>query len=151
MAAETHHLEFDGYWREPNIGGIPAQSGIYCVYTCKYNANDKTVSLKRLIYIGESDNVRERIAGHEKWPAWRRYLVAGQEICFNFAPISRSRARVEAACIHEHKPPENSEYVNSFPYDRTTVTTSGRNALLKGQFTVYPTGSNYVGYGLLSR
>lgn len=150
MTAETHHLEFDGYWREPNIGSIPAQSGIYCVYACKYNANEKTVSLKRLIYIGESENVRERIAGHEKWPAWRRYLEAGQELCFNFGPIIRSRTRVEAACIYEHKPPANTEYVDHFPYDRTTVTTSGQNALLKGQFTVYPTG-NRLGYGLLSR
>ncbi|BCO30027.1 hypothetical protein TspCOW1_01300 [Thiohalobacter sp. COW1] len=151
MTAETHHLEFDGYWREPNVGGIPAQSGIYCVYACRHNVNEKTVSLKRLIYIGESENVHERIAGHEKWPVWRRYLEAGQELSFSFAPITNSRVRVEAACIYEHKPPANTEYVDNFPYDTTTVITSGRNALLKGRFTAYPTGNSRVGYGLLSR
>jgi hypothetical protein len=31
MAAKTCALTFDGYWREPNISGLPAKSGIYGV------------------------------------------------------------------------------------------------------------------------
>ena len=46
------------------------------------------------------------------------------------------RERAEAAMIYRHKPPENTEYVDTFPYDRTTITTSGRNALLEQHFTV---------------
>ena len=67
MAAMTFNVEFDGYWREKNIGGIPANSGIYCVYECTYNQEEKTVSIHRLIYIGEARDARDRIKNHEKF------------------------------------------------------------------------------------
>lgn len=53
-------LDFDGYWREANKDSIPRQSGIYCVYTCTYNATEHTVSIKKMLYIGESTNVHDR-------------------------------------------------------------------------------------------
>lgn len=136
MTAQSYHLEFGGYWREPNRGGIPNQSGIYSVYTSTYNASAQTVSLHKLVYIGESENVRDRIEGHEKWPAWRRHLQLGQQLSFSYAPIAGGRERAEAAMIFRHKPPENDEYVDNFPYERTTITTAGRNALLAQRFTV---------------
>lgn len=139
MTAKSYSLTYDGYWREPNIGGIPAKSGVYSVYACTHNRTANTVTIKKLIYIGESANVHDRIAGHEKWRDWRRHVGPGQELCFNFAPIFTDRERVEAALINHHKPPENSEYVNYFPYPQTSVSTSGRSALLSGFFTVYTT------------
>lgn len=48
------NLDFDGYWREINKNSIPSKSGVYCVYSCVYNSSNKTVSLKKLLYIGES-------------------------------------------------------------------------------------------------
>ena len=137
MTAKSYSLTYDGYWREPNISSIPAQSGVYSVYACSYSVSSKKVNIRKLIYIGESRNVRDRINGHEKWPAWRRHLKAGEQICINFAPIGVDRERVEAALINHHKPPENTEYVNDFRYPQTTVATSGRNALLSARFTVY--------------
>jgi len=107
------------------------------VYTCKYNALEKTVSIRRLVYIGESENVNKRIDGHEKWTKWRQYLQSGEILCFNFTPISIDRVRAEAAMIHHHKPPVNTEYINSFPYDATSMQTSGRNVLLSSSFMVY--------------
>lgn len=133
-------LNYDGYWREPNVGGIPGQSGVYTVYSCTFNASEKTVSLKKVLYIGESANVKQRIANHEKWPEWKQHLRHGEQICINFAPIgSVSRERVEAALIYKHKPPVNTEYKNSFPFPQTTVSTSGKNALLHSDFTVNST------------
>ena len=38
---KTITLKFNGYWREVNKGGVPNQSGIYCVYSCIYNASEK--------------------------------------------------------------------------------------------------------------
>lgn len=137
MSAESYSLLFDGYWREPNIGGIPAESGVYCVYACKHNSQAGTVSIRQLIYIGESDDVKKRVAKHEKWDAWRGYLTQGEELCFSFAPVGTSdRERVEAALIFDRKPPENDEYKDSFPFDETTVSTSVRNELLAAKFTV---------------
>ena len=146
MAIKTIRLIYDGYWREPNISGIPAESGLYSVYACRYNKAN-TVTILKLIYIGESSNVRDRIQGHEKWPYWRRHLHAGEQICFNFAPVSKERERAEAALIYHHKPPENTEFVDSFPYPQTTVYTSGRNALLSSAITVYTTASQ-LPYGI---
>lgn len=140
MAAMTFNVKFEGYWREKSIGGIPDKSGVYCVYECTYNSEKDTVSIHRLIYIGKAGNVRERIRNHEKWQAWKRHVRSGNELCFSFGSLqSENRDRVEAAFIFEHKPPENEEYKNEFPFDTTTINTSGRTALLNTNFTVYRT------------
>ena len=34
MSIKSFALEFDGYWREPNVGSLPVKSGIYGVYAC---------------------------------------------------------------------------------------------------------------------
>ena len=133
-------LEFDGYWREPNIdvaGGIPNSSGVYCVYECSYREQPKHFSVTKLIYIGESGTVRDRIKGHKKWPKWRKECGSGKQICFTFAPRSATdRERAEAAMIFEHKPPVNTEYKDTFPFDETTMSLSGKIHLLTPQFTV---------------
>ena len=141
MAAKNYFLNYDGYWRKPNISGLPANSGIYSVYACVHNISVATVTIDRLLYIGESENVRNRIANHERWDDWARKLKTGEELCFNAALISpaASRERAEAAMIHHHKPPCNVEYVNAFPFDTTTVRTYGKNAKLDGHFSVYTT------------
>jgi hypothetical protein len=64
-------------------------------------------------------------------------------LIFSAALILTGRERAEAAMIHHHKPPANTEYVNSFPYDTTTVSTSGQIVLLSPLFTVHRTA-----YGL---
>lgn len=150
MVAKSYDLEFDGYWRERKASGVPAKSGIYGVYAATHNQGNDTVTLNRLLYIGESENVRDRVTNHEKWEKWRLQLRAGEELCFNMAPIgpAADRERAEAAMIYEYKPPCNEEYVHSFPFDQTTITTRGRNALMRERFTVYPTQRIAVRHGL---
>jgi hypothetical protein len=146
MAAKSYALEFDGYWREPNVGRLPAKSGIYGVYSCIYNASEGTVSLQRLLYIGEAADVCDRLANHERWADWKRQLKTGETICVNVALISpdADRQRAEAAMIFKHKPPCNTEYVDSFPFDTTSITTSGKNALMQASFTVTRTEKTAV-------
>lgn len=141
MAAKSYALTFDGYWREPNISGLLAKSGIYGVYACTYNAAEKTVSINRLLYIGEAGDVQARVAGHEGLPAWKRQLKQGEVLCVNAALISpeADRQRAEAAMIFKHKPPCNREYVDNFPFDTTTVTTGGKSKLMQLSFTVVRT------------
>jgi len=137
MSAKTISIKFKGYWRDKDKSGVPAQSGVYCVYECKYNKNNDSVSLLKLIYIGEADNVQERIANHEKYQDWLKHVRFGNELCFSFGPIlSTDRERAEAAMIFKHKPPENEEYKYSFPFEQTTISLSGEIALLKIYFTV---------------
>ena len=137
MAEKTIAVEFDGYWRDEKKTVLPAKSGIYCVYECTHNAEKKSVSIHKLIYIGESKDVKNRVANHEKYEDWLKHVRSGNELCFSFGGVEATdRARAEAAMIFKHKPPENDEYVDSFPFDRTTMSLSGKTALLSTNFTV---------------
>ncbi len=140
MAAKSYFLNFDGYWRATSVAGLPASSAIYCVYACTHSAQAGTVSLKRLLYVGEAANVRDRVTAHDRWADWRRQLNFGEELCFNAALISpqADRERAEAAMIFSHKPPCNTQCVDSFPFDTTTISTSGKNALLRSYSTISP-------------
>ena len=130
-------LNFRGYWMEVNKNGIPDASGIYCVYACTYNAITDKVSIRELIYVGESDNIWNRISNHERLADWKKRLRSNETLCYSFAGVGENdRVRAEAAVIFHHKPPCNTEYRNSFPCDTTTVTASGRNAMLDSGYTV---------------
>ena len=139
--AKTINLNFRGYWREVNKSGIPASSGVYAVYICRYNPPPKnTVTLDKLIYIGEAEDVNERISNHEKWPEWRKEVPTGSEICFSFAGVtSPDRERAECARIYYHKPNCNDECKDSFPYEDTTVVSTGKHAFIKSPITVQKT------------
>ncbi len=138
MTAQIFNENIEGYWRDINKGGIPDYSGVYFVYEAHYNSNNDTVSLLRLIYIGEAENVRDRIGKHEKYEEWLTYVSYGNELCFSTGYVeSVNRTRVEAAYIRQHKPPINTDNKYSFPFDQTTVISSGKTALLNTNFTVY--------------
>jgi excinuclease UvrABC nuclease subunit len=137
MASQAFEIEFDGYWREPAKGGTPSASGIYCVYSCVHNKEEKTVSIKKLIYIGESGDVKDRLSGHEKLDDWKKHVKTGEVLCYSVAEVAATnRVRCEAAMINKHKPPVNTEYVNSFPFDQTTMKLSGKTKKLHTEFTV---------------
>jgi excinuclease UvrABC nuclease subunit len=137
MAEKTISITFDGYWRDEKKESIPKESGVYCVYECTHNVQEKTVTIHKLIYVGESDNVNDRIVNHEKYEDWLKHVQRGNELCFSFGGVvSTDRARAEAAIIFKHKPPENDEYVDSFPFDKTTMSLSGQTALLDSSFVV---------------
>ncbi len=140
MAAQSYKVNFSGYWRELNKGNLPKGSGIYCVYSCVHNHAEKTVSLKRLIYIGEAGDVCLRISNHERLQDWARHLKKGEELCYSFGKVaSTDRVRCEAALIFHHKPPENTEYVDAFPYDKTSISLEGEIKFLKDSFAVLRT------------
>lgn len=141
MAEQSYSLEFDGYWRKPAWTNLPAKSGVYCVYACTHNQARSTVSLKRLLCIGESGNVRDRVPEDpkERRDEWEEELEDGEVLCVSYAPITPAgaRRRAEAAMINHHEPPCNVEYVGYFPFDKTSVTTSGENAKLTTSFTIH--------------
>ena len=134
---KTISLNFEGYWREINKSFIPEKSGVYCVYACTYNTSENAVSLRQILYIGESENVNNRIANHDRLSDWKKLLYSGETLCYSFAFVtSADRIRAEAALIYRHKPPCNSEYLYSFPYPETVINTDGQNSLLSPNFTV---------------
>ena len=46
--------------------------------------NEATVSIHKLIYIGEAEDVRDRVAIHENYRDWLRHVRRGNELCFSF-------------------------------------------------------------------
>ena len=138
MVPETFNIEISGYWLDTDKSGIPNHSGVYFVYEYTYNKEKDTITIHKLIYIGESDKVCDRIADHEKYDDWKKHVGPGNTLCYSTGRVSEAyRERIEAAYIFKHKPPENEEYVDSFSFDKTTVNSLGKTALLNTAFTVY--------------
>lgn len=129
-------LEFKGYWTDESIKFLPEQPGIYCVYRAARATDGRRVILKELLYIGESDNVRERVTTHELRGAWREHLKTAEILCYSYSPVLYDRNRAEAALIHQHKPPENTDFLYDFPYEDTAVFLTGKTLLLLDCFAV---------------
>lgn len=134
---ETFNINIQGYWREINKAGIPAHSGVYFVYKTKFNPNTSTVTLKEVLYVGETDNVKTRIAEHELFNEWKNHLEPGYELSFSTGSVPLPvRARITAAFIFDLKPITNSKYKNEFPFEGTTIIVTGMTSCLKTNFTV---------------
>ena len=132
---KTISLSFEGYWITKTV--VPSDSGIYLVYAGKYKKDTDTVDLRRLLYIGEAEDCNDRISDHEKWDEWEGYLQKGEILIFSMARItSPDRERAECALIYHHKPPCNEECKYSFPYEDTTVKSSGKCEFITREFTV---------------
>ena len=80
------------------------------------------------------------VSKHEKWSEWRKEVPEGLEICFSFAgATSPDRERAECALIYHHKPKCNDECKDSFPYQETTVVSTGRHEFIESSITVQKT------------
>lgn len=131
-------LNFSGYWREINREGIPALPGVYLVYKCIYHLQSNTVSLKDLIYIGRSKNMRERANQHFRDGNFQ--VQNTEEICYSVVTLQESDlALVENALIFAQKPPLNDSLKDNYSYAPAQFDISGRCALLRyRQFTITP-------------
>ena len=137
MPLKEYRIEFKGYWREENKAGIPAESGIYCVYTCLFNRNNQEVSVTKLVYVGAAENVNDKIATHEKLAEWKGYLDYGEQLCYTFGAVpSADRARCVAAIIFTHHPPANTDYLLKFPFEKTILSLTGYTPMLRSIFMV---------------
>ncbi|HBQ95752.1 MAG: hypothetical protein C7B43_16600 [Sulfobacillus benefaciens] len=135
MAAQRYAVQFDGYCPDPE--DTPDASGIYVVYT-GHEIDEDVVRLRKLLYIGEADDIRDRLTHHERLKDWLVYLRRDEQLWFSFAliPITSTRMRVEAAEIFRHKPICNTEYKNKFPFDLTEIVNRGTHEYLDDTFIV---------------
>ena len=135
-----YELQFSGYWVAGNENLLPSYPGIYCVYACVDNESDKTVSLRRLLYIGRAENINERHKRHERFEDWNSNLNKGETLCYSCAALRRQGLPIcEAAMIYQHKPICNKSADGAFWHDKTRVKTSGCNKFLLSEFTVLKT------------
>lgn len=133
----TIKLDFEGYWRDAHKKGIPAYSGIYLVYRCTYSSGKDKVSLKELIYIGESENVHDRIQNHDRYEDFIDQLEPGEMLCFACANVDHpDRERAESALIYKYKPILNDMSTEGFNYPPTEIICSGKHAFINDEIVV---------------
>lgn len=123
-------LNFDGYWPMDDAAS-PRYPGIYCIYAAP------TAPTAYLLYIGEAQNIGQRISTHEKrlnWLETARYVPLYLSACR--ITVDQGRRQAEAAMIYYHKPRCNIEFKTHFPFGTTTIRTTGDNANLSPGFTI---------------
>lgn len=111
-----YNLNFRGYWIDAHTSAIPTVSGVYLVYRCTYDVEG--VTLKELLYIGQSVDLNARINDHEKKKVFLRECKEGETICYSVAEVSKNDLDVvENALIFAQKPRLNTQLKDSFEHD----------------------------------
>lgn len=134
------NITFDGFWREPNKAWITPCAGIYCVYACTYLLEAKKVHLDELLYIGQSENVNERIMSHEKAALWKSCLNPSQELCYSVAEVVQSHVRDVCADALTYCAQPRCNDVLTRRYDQESVKLSldGKVGLLSSVLQILP-------------
>jgi hypothetical protein len=137
MAEATIIVYINGYWREKDISSILIHPGVFFVYESIYHPEEHTIDLLNLVYIGEALNIRERIRTHEKYTIWKNLFKPGHELCFATGSVEDYfRERVKTAYVFGNNPLANNGAIYQFPFDNTTLISTGKTALLKPTLTI---------------
>ncbi len=137
MSEQTVIIHINGYWREGNKSEIKKSPGLFFVYETHVKEGDYALDLLRLIYVGETENIRATIMDPDGYNTLQKHIKPGNELCYAFAQVdSFLRTRVKAAYVLTQKPPANSDMKDPFPYDKTILLSTGRTALINPVITV---------------
>ncbi|MDR1182506.1 MAG: GIY-YIG nuclease family protein [Bacteroidales bacterium] len=118
MDLKEYNLSFKGYWLDNNRPELPDFSGSYLVYKCVYNQEANTVKLLELMYIGQAENIRDRIEKHEKRDVFLKECKNGETLCYSAAEVEKdSLDIVENALIFAQQPKLNDACKDKFNYD----------------------------------
>lgn len=130
---KKYNINFNGYWIEKKTSGIPTTSGIYLVYRCVYA--EGSVKLKEILYIGQSQNLHDRINNHDKKDLFKQECKEGETVCYSIAEMSSGDLDiVENALIFAQKPRLNNDCKDHFKFDvPVSFIVEGRCKLLKFQ------------------
>lgn len=124
-------LHCRGYWRDIHSDNLLDESGIYIVYVCTFNQQSNSVTLHRIIYIGESENIKTRVQNHNLKPCWLNQIGTGEELCYAFALCNENdRVIVEATLINQIKPVCNTNMSFYIPSKEFSILIEGEHALL---------------------
>lgn len=127
LRSMNYYLNIQGYWADVNRHSIPCITGVYFVFACIYNPMPNTVTLKRLLYIGQAIDVNSRIAVHDKRPVWASMLALGETVCYSVAAVDgRSLDTVEAALVYKLRPPTNELLTRYYSHAPCALTIMGQ-------------------------
>lgn len=125
-------IYFKGYRRDCNKATLPHYSGIYIVYRCLYKTTTGKVILKGIVYIGQAEDLNERLNNHEKYSEFMNACKTNEEICYAYANVSLDDLDIiENALIYSQKPPLNTDLINSYNHESASFMIEGCCSLLK--------------------
>ena len=109
MKKNKIHLDFSGYWTDADRRMMPNFPGVFCIYACFYDRATHKVRPRRVLYIGESVAVRDRLLDRADRARWLRQLAPGENLCYSYAPAILDRKRAQQILTSLHRPPANFE------------------------------------------
>ena len=134
---QTHDLVFRGFFGEDKKNSLPNHSGLYFVYRGTQN-KDNTCTPNELLYIGQAENVNDRVNGtHEHYDDWCSYLKNNEMLYYSTCPVeSYLLDEVEAAYIFHSQPPVNTQCKENYNHNPVRIKSSGRVILIDTDFNV---------------
>lgn len=131
-------LDVQGYYRDQSRKGFPHSPGIYFVYRGVFVPHLKTVTLRELLYIGETEDLYQRHNDHDKRDEFITKLQEDEELFYSFALIEnvskKQRLRIESTLIYELRPQLNTQNMETYNYDKTIINVLGdRHAYVPSQ------------------
>lgn len=136
-----HNLDFKGFYGEHAKASLPSHSGLYFVYRGIRNKQPDgkfTCSINQLLYIGQAEDVNDRVNGeHEHYDEWCNYLKKGEMLYYSTCQVDvHLLDELEAACIYQAQPPVNIHCKKSYNYNPVKIKCSGRVKFIDSEFNV---------------
>lgn len=133
---KTFNLHFEGSILDKYRYTLPTYSGVYLVYRGTLSSDGKSLHCNEIMYIGQSDNIRQRLFSHNKRAEFLQRLEEGEALFYSWAKVGLNDLdRVESTLIFHRKPPLNDQGKDVFLYPSTTIHSSGACARLDRDFT----------------
>ena len=102
------------------------------VYRCIYDSTSDKVTLNEIIYIGQAEDLNERLNNHDKYSRFQNACESGEEICYAYANVSMDDLDiVENALVFAQKPSLNSDLVDSYNHESAAFLVEGKCKLLE--------------------
>lgn len=131
---KTYNLNYEGYY--VNKDDLPHYAGLYSVYVGTVDTKEEKVSLRELIYIGESGDIYERHHPHNKQAEFDAELRRGEILIYATAHHAEDRLRIQDALIYKVKPKLNGLSTQSFNHPDTEIFTSGKHKFIPSHIII---------------
>ncbi|MBI2257794.1 MAG: hypothetical protein HYU67_02730 [Flavobacteriia bacterium] len=130
-------VNIEGYWLKKNFNELPAISGIFFIYECKHVIKNDIIVLKKIIYIGESDNIKEDIKNERKLDVLFKNF-SSREIAVSYAGILDKNER---KLIFENYKfylnlQQNDNSINSLDFNPITLISIGNIEFIEPFYTL---------------
>ena len=99
----AYNSDFEGPWPVGTIG-VAAYPGVYRVEALSLSLG------RHILYIGESENIENRIASHERYDDWRRAIMGQLYFFAKKIESEDRRRREEQDMIRRFRPPCNFQF-----------------------------------------